>query len=137
MRKVNDYTGITQLHVPGVGDVPIRFDWKSIADMKSEFGDNWSDQVQEILQSMDVAGMANILSFSSDKQPDWWMKNSPPVVISAAAIQKALEASFFGPQAQEDRKSADPLSALKKVIRSLFPSSDGSNLGADQKTSGV
>jgi hypothetical protein len=77
---------------------PVRlvFDWRTIALLHAEFGDDWQERLERILVTADTRGLAAILAAGSGTLPDQWLDESPPIVTARDAIQRAFNVVFFG-----------------------------------------
>jgi len=131
MRK-NAHTGTVTIQTSG-GEVRLRFDWEAIGDLAGQFGKEWESEVSRIISETDTAGIAKILAIASDKDAEFWLKESPPVIPTSQAIHEALQVAFVGAGGLGE----NPHLARQLVIRlaNLFKS--GSNSAGVQQTSGA
>lgn len=96
MRKI-PHTGEVFVDVQEVGSVRLRFDWRAIAALRGEYGEEWEPTVSEHLSAPNTTEIAKILAICSNRGEDWWLERSPPLIPTAHAVQRALHLAFFGP----------------------------------------
>lgn len=84
----------------------LRFDWRALSRLHGKFGAEWETEINRAIAEVDVAGLAILLGAGSERNPEWWIAASPPVVPTVAALRKALALSLWGPGMEPDE--ADP-----------------------------
>ena len=104
---MNPINGEKKVTINGQG-YTMRFTWRALAAIESEFGDNPNLFNAEVLSKVAAMGFAEA---HPDMTADKIMELSPPLMPFCAAVREAIQWAYFGTEAMP---KAEPETEVKK-----------------------
>lgn len=77
-------------------EVPLKLTWASFSKLEQELGPDWVQKISAAAENLDPKTLAIALSVASGRSVDWWMEKSPPFILMASSLNRAVLASFYG-----------------------------------------
>lgn len=123
----NSYRGQVELDIAGRRRT-LRYSWAAILALREEFGDGFDSALTDAMMQMDLPRISTAIAIGlredwPDCTADDVMRASPPISPSLAAVQKALELAFHGPEGAPPERPENPLlaawSRLKATLSGL------------------
>jgi hypothetical protein len=120
--------GAVSLHVCGETR-RLRFSWGVLAEFRSQYGPDFQDKINAAVVSLDFEIIARVLAAGlSDVSHERIMRDSPPIVSTLQAINRAFNVAYHGPSGEPQSplgigrravaKIREALQAIRSKIRS-------------------
>lgn len=93
----NTYTGQSQLELGGTV-YPLAFTWSALGELRTLYGKNFDKEVITAISEFDTAKLSDVVSIGigGALTAAQIKELSPPLVLTANAINEALNAAFYG-----------------------------------------